>query len=341
MRLEYSGQVPTRERKQMRRRDFIAAIGGAVATRPPAARAQQSMAKIGLLTATNLPDWAINAIRAGLQEYGYVEGQNLTVISRSAEGHFERLPALAADLVSGQVSVIFATGSPVPARTAKAATTTIPIVFAYGGDPVADGLVASLNQPGGNVTGATFIGSALLAKRMELLRQIVPQADDVALLVNPKGTLAEHQIKDATAAAQTLGQRLHVINVSSESEVDDAFVTMSRLKTGAFVVSTDPFFGFLGRDRLVLLASRYRIPGIYNAREEAGAGGLVSYGARLEDTWRQAGAYAGRILKGEKPSQLPVMQPTTFEMVINLKSAKELGLTVPPSLLGLADEVIE
>lgn len=308
---------------------------------PLAARAQPAMATIGLLTAANLPDWANKAIRTGLQESGYVEGRNLSIISRSAEGHFDRLPALAADLVSSQVAVIFATGSPVPARTAKAITTTIPIVFAYGGDPVADGLVASLNQPGGNVTGATFIGSALLAKRMELLRQIVPQADDVALLVNPKGTLAERQIKDATAAAQSLGQRLHVINTSSESEVDDAFVTMSRLKIGAFVVSTDPFFGFLGRDRLVALAARYKIPGIYNARAETGAGGLVSYGARLEDTWRQAGAHTGRILKGEKPSDLPVMQPTTFEMVINLKSAKELGLTIPPSLLGLADEVIE
>jgi putative tryptophan/tyrosine transport system substrate-binding protein len=325
----------------MRRRDFIAILCSAAATWPLAARTQQATATIGLLTAANLPDWATKAVRTGLQESGYVEGRNLSIITRSAEGHFERLPALAADLVNSQVAVIFATGSPVPARTAKAATTTIPIVFAYGGDPVADGLVASLNQPGGNVTGATFIGSALLAKRMELLRQIVPQADDVALLVNPKGTLAERQIKDATAAAQTLGQRLHVINASTESEVDDAFATMSRLKVGAFVVSTDPFFGFLGRERLVALAARYRIPGIYNAREESGAGGLISYGARLEDTWRQAGAYAGRILKGEKASELPVMQPTIFEMVINLKSAKELGLTIPPSLLGLADEVIE
>jgi putative ABC transport system substrate-binding protein len=323
----------------MRRRDFIAGLGSAVW--PLAARAQQAAATIGLLTAANLPDWATNAIRTGLQESGYVEGRNLTIVTRSAEGHFDRLPALAADLVKSQVAVIFATGSPVPARMARAATTTIPIVFAYGGDPVADGLVTSLNQPGGNVTGATFIGSALLAKRMELLRQIVPQADDVALLVNPNGTLAERQIKDATAAAQTLGQRLHIINTSSESEVDDAFATMSRLKIGAFVVSTDPFFGFLGRGRIVALAARYRIPGIYNAREETGAGGLVSYGARLEDTWRQAGAYTGRILKGEKPSELPVMQPTTFEMVINLNSAKELGLTIPPSLLGLADEVVE
>jgi putative tryptophan/tyrosine transport system substrate-binding protein len=325
----------------MRRRDFIAALGGAAAAWPLAARAQQATATIGLLTSLDLAEWATKAIRKGLDETGYVEGRNLTIISRSAEGQFDRLPALAADLVNSQVAVILATGSPVPARTAKAATTTIPIVFAYGGDPVADGLVASFNRPGGNVTGATFSGSALVAKRMELLREIVPQANDVALLVNPKGTLAEAQVRDATAAAQTLGLRLHVLNVSTESELDEAFAEMSRLKVGAFIVSTDPFFGFLGRDRLVTLAARYKIPSIYNARVEVGTGGLASYGANLEDTWRQAGVYIGRILKGEKPSDLPVMQPTRFEMVINLKVAKALGLDISPTLLSRADEVIE
>lgn len=289
----------------------------------------------------NLPDWAMNAIRAGLDEAGFVEGRNLAIAVRSAEGQFDRLPALAADLVERKVRVILATGSPVPARTAKAATSRIPIVFAYGGDPIVDGLVDSLNQPGGNVTGATFIGSELLAKRMELLRQIVPQATDVALLVNPKGTLAERQVRDGTAAAQTLGQRLHILNTSTESDIDAAFATMSQLKIGAFIVSTDPFFGFIGRDRLVMQAQSYKIPGIYNGRDELGAGGLVSYGPRLPDTWQQAGLYVGRILHGEKPSDLPVMRPTRFEMIINLTTAKELKLTIPPTLLGLADEVIE
>jgi putative tryptophan/tyrosine transport system substrate-binding protein len=324
-----------------RRREFIAALGCVAAVWPHAARAQQPTATIGLLTALDLADWAISGIRKGLEEAGYVEGRNLTIITRSGEGQFDRLPALAADLVTRQVAVIFATGSPVPARVAKAATTTIPIVFAYGGDPVADGLVASFNRPGGNVTGATFIGSALTAKRMELLREIVPQAGDVALLVNPKGTLAESQVKDATAAAQTLGQRLHVINTSTKSEIDEAFAEMDRLKVGGFIVSTDPFFGFLGDDRLISLAARYKIPGIYNARVEAGAGGLASYGANLEDTWRQAGVHAGRILKGEKPFELPVTQPTKFELVINLKVATALGLDIPPTLLSRADEVIE
>jgi len=327
----------------MRRREFIRLLGGVAAAWPCASRAQQvePMPVVGLLTLANLPDWAMNAIRAGLDEAGFVEGRNLTIVVRSAEGQFDRLPALAADLVERKVKVILATGSPVPARTAKAATNQIPIVFAYGGDPIVDGLVDSLNQPGGNVTGATFIGSELLAKRMELLRQIVPQATDVALLVNPKGTLAERQVRDGTAAAQSLGQRLHILNTSTESDIDAAFATMSQLKIGAFIVSTDPFFGFVGRDRLLMQAQRYRIPGIYNGRDELGASGLASYGPRLPDTWQQAGLYVGRILQGEKPSDLPVMRPTRFEMIINLKTAKELNLTIPPTLLGLADEVIE
>ena len=327
----------------MRRREFIRLFGGAAAAWSVAARAQPAGAipVIGLLTLANLPGWAMDAIRAGLDEAGFIEGRNLTIVVRSAEGQFDRLPALAADLAKSQVNVILATGSPVPARAAKAATTKIPIVFAYGGDPIADGLVDSLNHPGGNVTGATFIGSELLAKRMELLRQIVPQATDIALLVNPKGTLAERQIRDGNAAAQTLGQRLHVLNTSTQSEIDAAFATMSQLKVGAFVVSTDPFFGFVGRDHLLLQARSSKIPGIYNGRDELGADGLVSYGPKLPETWRQAGLYVGRILQGEKPSDLPVMRPTRFEMIINLKTAKELELTIPPTLLGLADEVIE
>jgi putative ABC transport system substrate-binding protein len=214
-------------------------------------------------------------------------------------------------------------------------------VFAYGGDPVVDGLVDSLNKPGGNVTGATFIGSSLLAKRMEFLRQIVPQATDVALLVNPKGTLAERQIRDATEAANILGQRLHVLNASTLDDIDAAFATMSQSGIGAFVVSTDPFFGFVGGERLVMQAESHRIPGAYDSRFELLGRGLMSYGPKLSDTWRQAGVYAGRILQGEKPASLPVMQPTRFEMVINLKTAKQLGLTIPSTLLGLADDVIE
>jgi len=325
----------------MIRREFLTLLGGAVVAWPLAARAQQATQVVGLLTAINLPYWATNAIRAGLGETGYAEGRNLAIIARSAEGHFDRLPALAADLVNRNVAVILATSSPVPARAAKAATSTIPVVFAYGGDPVADGLVDSLNRPGGNVTGATFIGVALIAKRMEMLHQLVPEVRDVALLVNPRGTLAEQQIAEGRAAAQNLGQSLHVINTTSEAELDAAFVNMIQLKLGAFVVSTDPFFGFFARDRLATLSRRYKIPGVYNGSDEIVSGGLISYGPTKADTWRQAAIYVGRILKGEKPPDLPVMQPAKFEMVINLKTARELGLTIPPTLLGLADEVIE
>jgi putative ABC transport system substrate-binding protein len=329
--------------EKMKRREFIRFAGGATLASAVAARAQPAgpVPVIGLLTLADLPDWTMNAIRTGLGEAGFAEGRNLTIMVRSGEGHFDRLPALAADLVKSEVKVILATGSPVPARTAMAATSSIPIVFAYGGDPIADGLVGSLNKPGANVTGATFIGSALLAKRMELLHEIMPAAIDIALLVNPKGTLAERQVKDATAAASALGQRLHVLNTSSLGDIDTAFATMSQLKVGAFIVSTDPFFGFIGRDRILMHAQTLKIPGIYNGRTELAGSGLISYGPKLQDTWQQAGLYSGRILQGEKPSDLPVMQPTRFEMVINLRTAKALGLTIPPTLLGLADEVIE
>jgi len=325
----------------MNRRDFLGVLSGAVAGWPVAVCAQQPMPTIGLLTATALQGWTASAIRRGLDETGYAEGRNVTVLSRSADGQFDRLPALASELVSRQVSVILATGSPVPARAAKAVTTTIPIVFAYGGDPVSDGLVASLNRPGGNVTGATFIGTALTAKRLELLRDIAPRIVDVALLVNPKGTIAEGQIKDTHAAAPLLGLRIHIINGSSESEIDEAFATMSRLKVDALLVSTDPAFGFARQKQLTDLALRYRIPAIYGTRPYADGGGLISYGANPADTWRQAGVYVGRILKGEKPSDLPIIQPVKFETIINLKTAKALGIEVPPKLLFTADEVIE
>jgi len=323
----------------MKRREFISVLGGAVAW-PLAAQAQQQPT-LGLLSSYEMADWAIKSFRAGLEASGYVEGRNLTVIYRSAEGQFDRLPALAAELVKSQVSIIFATGSPVPARSAKGATPTIPIVFAYGGDPVNDGLVASFNRPGGNVTGATFIGTALTAKRMGLLRDILPHVSDVALLVNPNGTLAEGQIAEAKAAAQALGLALHIVNATSESEFDEAFATMRRLKVGAFFPSTDPLFGLNGRGLHITKAYRYVIPAICNGRVDAVLGGLVSYGPDLADTWRQAGVYVGRILKGEKPSELPVVQPTKFELVINLKTAKLLGIDIPPAILTRADEVIE
>ena len=327
----------------MRRREFFSLIGSAaLGAKAIAANAQaRSLPVIGVLTPAKLPDWAANGLYTGLKEAGYDEGLSLNVVLRSAEGHFDRLPALASELVESQVTVILATGSPVPARAAKAATSTIPIVFAYGGDPVADGLVESLNRPGANVTGATFIGTALLAKRIELLHEILPETSDFALLVNPKGTLSEPQINDAKVASGKLGLHLHVVSMSTESDIEAGFETMAQLKVGGFIVSTDPFFSFIGGDRLVKLAQRYKLPAIYNTREEPGAGGLISYGPNKADTWRQAALYVGRILKGEKPSNLPILQPTNFDMVVNLKTAKELGMTIPPTLIGLADEVIE
>jgi putative tryptophan/tyrosine transport system substrate-binding protein len=325
----------------MKRREFITLLGGAAVSWPLPVRAQQpAMQVVGFLTATNMISYQLKAIQKGLNEGGYVEGRNLAIISRSANGQFDRLSTLAADLVASKVSVILAIGSPVPARAAKAATSTIPVVFAYGGDPVSDNLVASLNRPGGNVTGVTFIGTALTSKKLELLREIAPDVTDIGLLVNPTGTLAEMQIKDAKEATQRLGQRLHVINASSGGEIDAAFATISQLNVGALFVGTDPIFASY-RDQLAALTARYKIPAIYNIREYCEAGGLMSYGASLTNTWYQAGVYVTRILKGEKPADLPVMQPTNFELVINLKTAKALGLTVPPQLLTRADEIIE
>ena len=324
----------------MHRRKLMTLLCGTAVAWPLVAHAQQRPT-LGLLSSSEMADWAIKPFRAGLEQGGFVEGRNLTVIYRSAEGQFDRLPALAEELAKSQVSVIFATGSPVPARTAKAATTTIPIVFAYGGDPVRDGLVASFSRPGGNVTGATFIGTELTSKRMGLLRDILPQVSNIALLVNPKGTLAEAQIDEAKAAAHSLGLVLHIVNATSENEFDEAFATMSRLKVGAFLPSTDPLFGLSGRGLHITMAYRYGIPAICNGRVDAVLGGLVSYGPDLPDTWRQAGLYVGRILKGEKPSELPVVQPTKFDLVINLKVAKQLGIDIPATLLARADEVIE
>ena len=326
--------------RKMKRRDFIALIGLSAAW--PAVAGAEQQPTLGLLSSSEMADWAMKPFRAGLEEVGYAEGRNLTVIRRSAENQFDRLPALAAELVRSRISVIFATGSPVPARAAKTATSTIPIVFAYGGDPVSDGLVASLNRPGGNVTGATFIGTALTSKKMGLLREILPQVSNVALLVNPKGTLAEVQINEAKAAADVLGLNLNIVTAISESEFDEAFATMSvELKFEAFLAGTESLFGFSGRFLHVKKGLLRGIPEIGVGRDDVAAGGLFSYGPNLPDTWRQAGVYVGRILKGEKPSDLPIVQPTKFELVINLKTAEQLGINISPTLLARADEVIE
>jgi ABC-type uncharacterized transport system substrate-binding protein len=324
----------------MNRRAFITLLGG-VAAWPLAARAQQpAVPFVGLLAAGTVPNWQFRSIQKGLNEGGYIEGRNLAIMYRSAGGEFELLSSLADDLVASKVAAILAVGGPVPARAAKAVTSTIPIVFAYGGDPVRDNLVASLNRPGGNVTGVTFIGTTLTTKKLELLQEVVPGITDIGLLVNPTGTLADVQIKDMKEAVEGLSRRLQVANVSSESEIDAAFAALSQSKVGALVIGTDPIFA-LYRGQIIALAARYKIPAIYNIREYCEVGGLMSYGASLTDTWRQAAIYVSRVLKGEKPANLPVLQPTKFELVINLKTAKALGITVPPTLLATADEVIE
>jgi putative ABC transport system substrate-binding protein len=326
----------------MQRRRFITLLGGAAATWPLAARAQQkAMPVIGYLN-TGSPDTnppLLAALRQGLSETGYVEGQNLAIEYRWAEGHYDRLPALAADLVGRKVDLIMAS-SPPSALAAKSATSTIPIVFRGGADPVGDGLVASLARPRGNLTGVGFGGADLTPKRLELLSELVPRAGVIALLVNPDVSNAERVIRDVQDAARTKGLQLHVLKAGSESEIDTAFASLVQLHAGALVVSADPFLSSR-REQLVALASRHAVPAIYAWREFAASGGLISYGSSLTLAFRLIGIYAGKILKGAKPSDLPVQQPTKFELVINIKTAKSLGLTVPPTLLAQADDVIE
>lgn len=324
----------------MKRRALIGSLGAA-AFGSSAVRAQPSRPTLGLLSLTSIPNWGVTAIHNGLAEEGFVDGRNATIIHRSAEGEVDRLRALATDLVEQKVSVILATGGPLPIRAAKVATTTTPIVFAYGGDPVADGLVASLNRPGGNVTGVTFIGASLSSKRLELLCELAPHATEVALLINPRNTLAESQIADTQAAAKALGLNLHVLTASAAGELDEVFRKLAQLKADVLLVGVDPTFGLLLARQLAELTTRSRLPAMFDARPTVELGGLISYGAVISDTWRQAGVYVGRILKGAKVPDLPVLQPTKFELVINLKTARAMGLEVPQKLLLAADDVIE
>jgi ABC-type uncharacterized transport system substrate-binding protein len=326
----------------MKRRDFIALLGSATAMWPCAAQAQQAaMPVIGFLS-TVTRDGSADRVRAfsqGLSENGYVEGKNVAIEYRWAEGQNDRLPALVADLVRRQVTVIVVSGI-ASALAAKAATTTIPIVFSMGGDPVEVGLVASLNRPGGNLTGVSNLNVELGPKRLELLHELVPQATSIALLVNPTNPNAESLSRDVTAAARTFGRQLHVLHASTEREFDKVFARLTELRAAGLMIGTDGFFVDRGAE-LGALTVRHAVPTVFQYREFAAAGGLMSYGGSRTEPFRQAGVYTGRILKGEKPADLPVQQSSKIEMIINLKTAKALGLTIPLSLLGRADEVIE
>lgn len=327
----------------MNRRELIALFGGAITAWSHVALAQQkAMPVIGFLHSSSPGPTAplLAAFHRGLDETGYVEGQNLAIEYRWAEGHYDRLPALAADLVARKVDVIVAGGGIPSARAAKTATSTIPVVFTYGGDPVADGLVGSLARPGGNLTGVGLLTVELNLKRLDLLSGLVPQAKVLVLLVNPNNPNTERSIGEVGAAANARGMQLPVLKAATESEIDAAFATLVQLQVNALVVGADPFF-FSRREQLVTLASRHAVPAIYAWREFVASGGLISYGPTQTAFYRPVGIYAGRILKGEKPADLPVQQPTTFELVINLKTAKELNLTIPQSMFARADEVIE
>jgi len=324
----------------LRRRQFLL---GAAAAWPLAARAQQpAMPVIGFLNSGSPAERApfIAAFRQGLKETAYIEGRTVTIEYRFAEGRYDRLPSLASDLVRRQVAVIAATGDTVSPLAAKGATTAIPIVFVIGSDPVKEGLVASFNRPGGNITGVSIISSALVSKQFELLHELVPQAAVVGILLNPSNPNADFELSDLQSAARSMGLQLVVVRANTEGGIESAFASLVQQHAAALLVEPDAFF-LTRREQLVALAAHQAIPTIYTLREYAATGGLMSYGTNLADAYRQAGVYVGRILKGTKPADLPVMQPTKFELVINAVTARMLGLTVPPSLLSVADEVIE
>jgi putative ABC transport system substrate-binding protein len=324
----------------MRRREFVALAGATACALPTRVWAQALLPVVGLLSATTLDKREAEAFRQGLADAGYVEGRDVSIEYRPADGRYDRLPALAADLVRREVSVIVAIGGTPSAPAAKAATATIPIVFSNGSDPVAIGLVSSLGRPNANVTGVSFMVSALGAKRLALLRELMPAATLIGFLVNPPNPNAAADTAEMRAAAQVLGLQLHIANASSEGEIEAAFSDFARLGVGAVMVAADAFFRSR-RDQLAALAARHVLPATYAVREHAAAGGLMSYGTSVNEAYRQAGIYAGRILKGERPADLPVMQSSKFELVLNLATAKALGLTIPPTLLARADEVIE
>jgi putative ABC transport system substrate-binding protein len=326
---------------KMKRRDFMTLLGGAAATWPLGARAQQpAMPVVGFLRSGTLTDvlYRVTAFRQGLKEAGFVEGQNIAIESRSDEGQTDRLPLLVADLLRRQVALIV--GNTPAAFAAKAATTTVPIVFVTGLDPVGVGLVANLNRPGGNVTGVSFFSAELGAKQLGLLRELRPGAARIAVLVDPKLPGTERLVSEARAAASAMGQQIEVFYVSSDREIETAFTTLVQRGADVLHGGSGPFL-LSRRERIAALAARHRIPAIYLQRDYVEAGGLMSYAPSIPDTYRQAGIYAGRILKAEKPGDLPVVLPTKFELVINLKTAKALGLEIPDRLLALADEVIE
>jgi putative ABC transport system substrate-binding protein len=326
----------------MKRREFILALGGA-AVWPAAARAQRSaLPVIGFLSSASAEPYKpyVSAYRGGLHESGFVEGKNVAMEFRWAEGHYDRLPSLAAELIDRQVTIIAASGGLPSVLAAKAATQTIPIVFTLGSDPVQFGIVASLNRPGGNITGVSLLAYLLDAKRVELLHQLVPSAKVLAMLVNPKSMQVETQLADFQGAIRSLGLDQIVLEASTAEDIDTAFTSLVERRGNALVVSADAFL-LSRRDQIIALAARNMVPSIYEWREFPNAGGLMSYGVSLKDAYRQAGAYAGRIIKGEKPSDMPVVQPTKFELVINLRTAKALGIAVPQTLQVAADEVLE
>ena len=326
----------------MNRRELLLLLSGAMIAPRALCAQQRAMPVIGFLGLASPSSFApvVTTFHRGLSEAGYVEGENVAVEYRWAEENYDRLPALAADLVARRVGVSVTQGSIPPALAAKNATTTIPIVFVTGADPVAAGLVASLARPGGNLTGFTLVHAELMQKRLELLSELVPQARVIALLVKPDNPETERTIRDSQEAAHAKGVQVEILGASNEGEIDAAFESLAKVKAGALLVGTDPFF-FSRREQLVALAARYVVPASYDSPDVVHAGGLIGYGTSGTSTWREVGIYVGRILKGEKPADLPVQQPTTFELVVNLKTAKALGLTVPASILARATEVIE